>query len=174
MPKSRTPSEAELAAIREAFNYDPETGIVTWARWNEVVNGPCRREAGDEAGTLGVSGYRVVGLGKRYYKAHNVAWFLHHGVWPERELDHRDGVEDNNRMRNLRLAGDLNRVSRKVYENSVSGVRGVVQRPSGRWSARLRIAGKLHWLGTYDTAEAAGAAVRTLAIQVRGEFARVD
>lgn len=40
-----------------------------------------------------------------------------------------------------------------------TGLRGVYPQPSGRWLAKVRVAGRVHSCGTHDTPEAAAGAV---------------
>ena len=37
------------------------------------------------------------------YRAHRVIWALVHGEWPEGQIDHINGVRDDNRLENLRV-----------------------------------------------------------------------
>jgi hypothetical protein len=69
--------------LRERFDLDPETGVLTWRarvgsdaetkRWN-------RRHAGKAAGATHLDGHREVKIDGRAYRAHRIIWALEHGV----------------------------------------------------------------------------------------------
>ncbi|MBR0868930.1 hypothetical protein JQ633_01060 [Bradyrhizobium tropiciagri] len=66
-----------LARLSELLSYDPDSGVLIWkwlpatSRSNIGFNNRC---AGKVAGTIGKTGYLVVGIGKSYYLAHRVIW----------------------------------------------------------------------------------------------------
>ncbi len=63
-----------IAALRAAFSYDPETGVIVWLK--PTSN---RAKAGERAGTIGTHGYYRIGFQKADHMAHRVAWALHTG-----------------------------------------------------------------------------------------------
>ena len=89
-------------ALREMFNYCPISGKVT----HRISRG--RAFAGDEAGSIRDDGYRVIKVsyeGRRVQMmAHIIAWAIHHGHYPETEIDHHDTIRTNNAIHNLRPA----------------------------------------------------------------------
>jgi hypothetical protein len=88
-------------------------------------------KAGGIAGTVGRSGYRSVCINRRGYRAHRIVFAMAHGRWPEGEIDHINGVPDDNRPCNLRECSKLdNCANKKKYANNTSGHPGV------RWSQR--------------------------------------
>lgn len=88
-------------------------------------------------------------------------------------VDHKDRNPLNNTRHNLRLAtSSQNQANRKVMSSSSLQLKGVRQRPSGRFSAQIFKCGKIVWLGTYDTAEEAHAVYVEAAKSIHGEFAR--
>jgi len=153
-----------LTRLRELLSYDPSTGRICWRV------SPARRVAvGEEAGTLNVAGYRRIRVGDTRPLSHHVAWALHYGEWPALEIDHINGIRDDNRIANLRLATcGQNRV------NSVSanrhGVKGVFLGRDGRWGARIVYRGEARWLGTFATRDDAAAAFALAHRELHGEF----
>ena len=107
-----------------------------WRAWNT-----CR--AGTVAGAPGSGGYRYVNLtfdGKpRRMLAHRVVWALATGAWPEVEIDHRNGIRDDNRLSNLREATrSQNKHNVGLSRRNTSGLRGVSWfRAGGRWRADI-------------------------------------
>lgn len=159
------------STVRQLLDYDPETGVFRWrVRRNGVA-------AGDVAGCLDQRrGYILIRAGGRLYKAHRLAWFYVHGEWPAVEIDHINCVRDDNRIANLRLAtGTQNQANKRLQSNNTSGVKGAFwDRRRGVWHARIRVQGRLKYLGTFrDKADAAEAYRNAAAIHFR-EFARAE
>lgn len=154
--------------IRELLDYDRETG---WFRWRNTPrkDGPPKR-----AGNLTQTGYRRIEIGGCEYREHRLAWLYVYGVWPTQDIDHINGVRDDNRIANLRLATRSQNLgnARRSSANK-SGFKGVSS--SGRkWKALIAIpyTGRYRYLGTFDTPEQAHAAYVRAARETYGEFAR--
>lgn len=137
--------------VHAIFHYD--NGIL---RWRESLTGK-NRVAGAVAGYVNDGGYIVVETGGKAIGAHRIIWLMHNGVWPSGEIDHLNGVRDDNRIENLRdvvhITNTENR--RSASSHSRSGALGVEQLSAGRFRARIRSKGKLHELGIFESADAA-------------------
>lgn len=109
-------------------------------------------------------GYRMGRIFKRQYPTHRVIWAMHHGEWPEGFIDHINGVRDDNRIDNLRVAThELNTRNASVRRNSKSGFLGVRRYICNRYDgyrASIGVGGKTVDLGLYKTLEEAVAARR--------------
>lgn len=121
---------------------DVGTGQLTWR------TGPRK---GRRAGYLDSNGYRKVLVDGRVYAAHRLVWLLHHGVWPDKSLDHINGDRDDNRPENLRLASPLEQMrNRAANSNNTSGVTGVTwSKSSNKWQATIKVEGRLIYLGVF-------------------------
>ncbi len=160
------PTQEEL---RRLFDYDPETGELRWAsktdpRANRITIGALAGRVSD--------GYRRVCVRQRLYMVHVLIWVWMTGEWPTVDVDHRDLVRSNNRWNNLRLATRAeNMANTGARKGSQSGVKGIGFQ-KGKWTARLKEGGRVHWLGRHSTIEAAKAAYDQKAVEIYGEFAR--
>ncbi len=52
--------------------------------------------------------------------------------------------------------------------SATSAHRGVYPTPEGRWAAKIRVAGRLHYCGTWDTEAEAAVAVRGREVELLG------
>jgi len=128
-----------------------------------------RNKVGHPAGWTSSRGYRYVSaLGVRY-TAHRVTWLLHHGSWPELEVDHIDGNPGNNHPSNLRQADAVTQGG-NCKGKSKSGLPKGVTRQDRRFVARLCVGGRDRYLGLFETPEKAHDAYCAAARQHFGEF----
>ncbi len=74
------PADRPLTRERllEVLSYDPLTGIF---RWRVCLSR--RNHIGDQAGTIGEDGYRIIQIDGWHYKASRLAWLYHRGRWPD-------------------------------------------------------------------------------------------
>lgn len=129
--------------------------------------------AGDVAGHTDYQGYRAIRYGRILYRAHRLAWLLHHGSWPKDQIDHINGKKDDNRIENLREADPSeNKWNQMAQSNNSHGSKGVAwDAQKQRWVARIMIRGKRMKIGRYRTREEATRAYAVAAEKYAGEFA---
>lgn len=120
-------------------------------------------------------GYRRVKFDNKLYLAHRLAWFLHHGEWPTRTLDHINEIKADNRLANLRLATrNQNGYNKGKPKTNTSGYKGVHwHKRDKHWRAQIAFDGKHVNLGGFATAEEAYVAYCTAAAKYHGEFANM-
>lgn len=148
--------------IREIFSYDAETGIFLW----RVSRGKAAR--GAVAGRKSLYGYMEIKFDKKIYKAHRLAWLYIYGKWPKQQIDHVNGVRDDNRIENLRECSAVqNQQNRKINSNNTSGYPGVdFNKRADRWRAYIRLNGSLKHLGFFANPQDAHAAY----LKAKSEF----
>lgn len=109
--------------------YEPETGQIR-----------CASTGQRKFYSAGSGGYLRGRCKSEVLYAHRVAWLLHHGRWPEGQIDHVNRDRTDNRISNLRdVTHAENMGNKKRYRTNSSGVAGVYyHRQRGRWAATLR------------------------------------
>ena len=150
------------------LNYNPDTGELTWL----VSAGRIR--SGDVVKSMESQGYLKAKIKGKTYKAHRLAWLLHHGESPPRLIDHINGNRSDNRIANLRLATPAqNSANAKLQSNSTSLLKGVYYVPSKRkWRATVSNQRVIHRLGYFHSKEQAGEAAANKRRELQGEFYR--
>lgn len=153
---------------RELFDYDPDTGDLTWK-----VSLSSRAPIGRVVNTRHGDGYYCVCIDRKMYLAHRIIWLIVYGKWPDKLIDHVNGNKCDNRLCNLRKATHSeNGWNSGIRTNNTSGFKGVCKHHKcGKWLARIRIGnGVRKHLGLFDTPEAANAAYRRAAEEHHGAF----
>ena len=132
-------------------------------------------KAGKQFGSY-ANGYRIGKLrGKSYYE-HRLIWLYYYGEWPKDQIDHINGVRDDNRIENLREATrQQNSFNRKSEKDSASNYKGVTwHKRHKKWQAQHRYKGKTYCLGLYEAEEDAADAYRKATGNLRKEYANYD
>lgn len=141
--------------LRHLLDYDVWTGEFKWK-----VAASRRVKVGAVAGHVNCHKYRVIGINGVHYRAHRLAYLYVNGYFPSNEVDHINGVRDDNRWSNLREAtGEENHRNQKLYRNNLSGVTGVSYNSHcDRWIAKICVGGKWSSLGGFKTLDEAASA----------------
>lgn len=132
------------ATLHEILDYEMSNGLFAWKerrrrffssdrdwkKWNT-------RYAGTEAlATVGTQGYRFGSIFKTMVAAHRVAFAICHGRWSIKEIDHINGIRDDNRIVNLRECTRRENAINTVAKNGSSRFKGVSFHDSrGKWRA---------------------------------------
>ena len=140
--------------IKKYLRYDAETGKLFWK-----LNKGRAGKAGNEAGWFD-KGYCRVEINRKKYQAHRIAWLLTYGSWPVDQIDHINGITNDNRLTNLRDVSLIeNARNKKIYKNNTSGTLGVYFYKRGQnYQANITINGKSKHLGYFKNKEEAIAA----------------
>lgn len=114
----------------EFFNYEPESGRLTW----KVKRPGPKTSVGQEAGSVKHDGrYRSVVLFHKRYYTHRIIWELIAGQIPAGMcIDHIDGDGLNNRWTNLRLTTlSGNQRNARLRKTNRTGTPGVNHHKNG-------------------------------------------
>jgi len=158
----------DQAYLKEILRYEPDNGHFFWRKLLSK-----RAVPGKKAG-WSQNGYVCISIHGRYYRAHRLAWLYIYGEWPEYEIDHINGVPDDNRIENLRPATSCqNKMNAAIRSDNSSGFKGVQWNSQRkRWKAVIQKDGKVKHLGFYHDVEEAAAARATAEIKYFGEYRR--
>lgn len=138
--------------VAQVLNYDKETGVFTWKKTTGR-----RAKSGKRAGCR-TTGYEFIGINKKLYLAHRLAWLLTYGNWPKDFIDHINGNSLDNRISNLRdVPCSLNlQNQRHAQRRSKSGLLGVsFHKARQLWRAQIAVNFKTIHIGYFNTPEAA-------------------
>jgi len=126
--------------------------------------------AGSRAGTVQRVGYRQVMVSKRKYYEHRLIYLMHYGVWPE-QIDHINGVKDDNRIENLRpCTASENKCN--LPGRSATGVKGVYfDKRRARYYAELTLRRRRVRVGGFGSLEEATAVIQSVRAGYHGAFA---
>lgn len=92
--------------VWDAYEYDPETGVLRRAFWHVGVFGELVRVVYPRPVVVSVSkhGYTYITFRSQKYTVHRLAWRMVTGEWPERRVRHLNGLRFDNRWSNLALS----------------------------------------------------------------------
>jgi len=136
-----------LDILKKNLSYDKSTGLFTW-----LISSNGRIKVGDIAGTLTKKGYIHIGLSGKIHKAHRLAWLYVYGEIPTNTIDHIDGNQLNNKIKNLRnVTHSQNLKNTKMYKHNTSGFCGVYWKEQNKkWLASINSEGSFKYLGLFD------------------------
>lgn len=151
--------------LKQLLHYDPKTGIFTW-----LVSKSGNYGIGSIAGYLDKnikSGYNIIKIQGKKYPSHRLAWLYMEGYLPEYQIDHKNGIRDDNRWENLRHVTNVcNLQNQKLSSGNSSGFPGVVwHKRNHKWVSQITVNKKQLHLGYYNTPLDAALARFTIEIQ---------
>ena len=137
---------------------DEQDGVLTWK-----INPSKALKAGQVAGYTdkrNKKGYVWVRYKGTLYLAHRIVWLLHHGEWPDGQIDHINHNGFDNRISNLRVVSDAeNKRNTSKSSRNKSGHLGVSwDKITSKWFACIRVDGKTKYLGQFEEIQNAVAA----------------
>jgi hypothetical protein len=160
-------SESDLTKDILFDLFDCVDGVLYWKKSpsNSV-------KAGAKAGNKTNQGYIQVKINRKYYKEHRLIFRMHNEYFPN-EIDHINGVRDDNRIENLRpVTRSENLMNGKVKCGNTSGVKNVSwHKQHKKWRVSLGIGGKIKHICYSDDLESAKLEAVKARNQYFGEFA---
>lgn len=139
-------NEISIGTLKKLIRYDPDTG--NFFRLIQL----------SAAGGIGLcpksydkDGYTRIHAGGKRYKSHRLAWFYMTGEWPDCEIDHINGIRDDNRFENLRkVSGSENKRNTSIPNTNKSGVMGVCWDTNRQmWKPQIQVEGTTINLGRF-------------------------
>jgi len=113
------------------------------------------------AGKVGKRGYMVVRINGRQFYEHRLIYAMVHGFNPLQSIDHIDGNKLNNNPLNLRDVSHATNCQNTIAprKHCISGVRGAfIHKRTGKYMSCITFNKVRHYLGLFDSPEAANAA----------------
>lgn len=135
--------------LKECLHYDPDTGL--FYRKKKTSN---NMKVGQVAGHNHIEGYLELSLFGKKYLCHRLAWLYMTGTIPDSDIDHINGVRNDNRFQNLRVANrSQNMMNTGLRANNTSGFKGVsLDKKTGKWEAYTKVNYKKISFGLFKTA----------------------
>lgn len=123
--------------LKALVYYDNERGALIRRRDRSY------KKEGSALGGHDMKGYLKTCIDGKYYKVHRLVWLYEKGEFPRGELDHINGVKDDNRLCNLRIANhsENSQNQRRAQKHNKVGLLGVVK-IRDKYKAMIRIDGK--------------------------------
>lgn len=120
------------------------------------------RHNGRVAGTID-KGYVQIFISGTVYAAHRLAWLYVHGRMPKGQIDHINGIKNDNRISNLREVNHSGNQHNRWLPNKTNklGFVGVYEKKvykGKRYCAQIRVDGKKINLGYFESPELASEA----------------
>ena len=141
--RNELPSKERL---NQLFNY--ESG--------NLIHKYRKRFLGKIAGKKTIYGYIVLKVDGKPFYAHRLIWKMIYGDLKNMDIDHINGIRDDNRIENLRLATRKinNENLKSAKKTNKLGILGVCLKDN-RFISQIHYNGKVRHLGSFDTAEEA-------------------
>lgn len=155
------------AELKSRLHYDQNTGLFT-----AIIKTAKRVKIGDISGSVNSDGYVNIFVKNVSYKSHRLVWLYLYGKFPEGQIDHINGIKNDNRLCNLReCTQQQNHKNVGIRASNTSGYKCVsFNKRAEKWTARCHAGKKRYFLGYFDSAIDASIAYETFAKKHHGEF----
>lgn len=160
--------QALIERCNQLYHYNPESGQLI-----RKINSS-NAKAGAVVGCLNkADGYLKVTVFNKRYQAHRIIYLMMTGTLPD-EIDHINGVRNDNRWCNLRVACRIDNARNTTKpKTNTSGHKGVTWRKRDRkWCAQIQVNGKGVFLGNFEDIEIAALVASEARDKYFGQFNR--
>lgn len=124
--------------------------------WIKVPKHASKIVKGSQSGSKNSIGYRTVTLRSKRYLEHRLIWLYHCGDWPIGDIDHINGIRDDNRIENLREVTRQQNLFNSTSKGGTSTYKGVSwDKSRNKWVAQYMVNSKHFYIGRYDTEDLA-------------------
>lgn len=135
--------------LKSKLSYSKKTGIFTWKNINNIkFNGKI------SGGFNSALGYIQIGIGKKRYYAHRLAWLYVYGKFPKL-IDHINGNKTDNSIANLRECTTRQNAQNYSAHRKGKLVGSHFDIHSGKWRAIYYVGNKKFHIGYYQSELAA-------------------
>ena len=141
-------NEAQLTAEKAHKIFYIKDGKLFWKIYKSRIY------PGLEAGSWHGDGIQV-GIDGILYLVHRIIYLMNYREWPKLTLDHKNGIQYENNINNLREATEAqNKMNTSLRADNTSGVKGVCwNKQICKWQANITINGKTIYLGIFNEFE---------------------
>lgn len=135
----------DIDRLKKDWKYDEHTGI-----FNRVIEWKIKKY-GYSISSSHKSGYVYIQIDGKKYGAHRLAWLYTNGYFPDCQIDHINGIRDDNRICNLReVTNKENQQNSSIRVDNKSGQVGVSWfKTRNTWRAVINVDGKQISLGYF-------------------------
>jgi hypothetical protein len=132
--------------VKKLFHYDAESGMLLWRNGNGRNVKPWQ-----EAKASNGQGYYTVKINGTSYRVHRLIWLYVYGNFPDKYIDHKNRIRNDNRLCNLRDVNTTDNAQNISLPNhNTSGHIGVSWIKShNAWTVFVKVNKKNKWLGYY-------------------------
>jgi len=138
-----------LEQLKSEFSYDKDSGQFTrLIPWKIKKYGLYVKQSHH-------SGYIYIQHEGKKYGGHRLAWLYVYGHFPDGQIDHINGIRDDNKLCNLRVVTNrVNQQNASLRPDNKSGQVGVSWfKTRNTWRAVINISGKQRTLGYFKKLE---------------------
>lgn len=149
--------------LSEWLRYEPDTGHFYWRR-------PKRRgqpKGVSRAGHRLKTGYRRIIFDRMQVRENRLAWLFITKEWPDGEVDHINGVRDDNSAKNLRVVAREFNQNNRIFIKGDGLPGGIFFRPA-RYEVNMYSGGKKIYCGQFDGRDEALRAYAEMGEELRG------
>jgi len=151
-------NELTQEKLKELLHYDPNIGDFIWKERKSLIGKQKAfntRFSGKKAG-VNSRGYLVIRINDNLYFSHRLAWLYVYSQWPIDQIDHINGIRNDNRIVNLREAinaENCQNLHKASKNNKSTGLLGAFYcKIMKKFTSKIGINGNYIRLGYFETA----------------------